>query len=61
MNLYLPDYVRVCIDALEGAGFEAWAVGGCVRDHLLGIAPHDYDLCTAATPDKLREFLKITA
>ena len=46
----LPQYVRRCIDALEQAGFEAYAVGGCVRDHLLGLTPHDYDLCTNALP-----------
>ena len=52
MNLYLPDYVRVCIDALEEAGFEAWAVGGCVRDACLGRTPNDYDICTNALPDQ---------
>lgn len=46
----LPRSVRRCIDALEDAGFEAYAVGGCVRDHLLGLSPHDYDLCTCALP-----------
>ncbi len=48
--MYLPDYVKDCIDALESAGFTAYAVGGCVRDSLLGLAPHDYDLCTSALP-----------
>ena len=50
--MYLPDYVRVCIDALEKAGFQAWAVGGCVRDAILGLTPNDYDLCTDARPDQ---------
>lgn len=49
--MYLPQNVLFCIDALENAGFVAYAVGGCVRDALLGLQPHDYDLCTAATPD----------
>ena len=48
----LPDYVRVCVDALERAGFQAWAVGGCVRDAILGLTPNDYDLCTDARPDQ---------
>ena len=48
--MYLPDYVQFCIDRLEQAGFAAYAVGGCVRDALLERTPHDYDLCTAATP-----------
>ena len=50
----LPRYVRRCIDALEEAGYAAYAVGGCVRDSLLGLIPHDYDLCTAATPEQIR-------
>ena len=50
--MYLPDYVRVCVDALEEAGFQAWAVGGCVRDAILGLAPNDYDLCTDALPEQ---------
>ena len=51
--MYLPRPVQFCIDALEQAGFAAYAVGGCVRDALLGLTPHDYDLCTAATPAQI--------
>ena len=50
--MFLPDYVKVCIDALETSGFQAWAVGGCVRDSLLGLTPNDYDLCTDARPEQ---------
>ena len=50
--MFLPDYVELCMDALENAGFQAWAVGGCVRDSLLGLAPSDYDLCTNALPEQ---------
>jgi tRNA nucleotidyltransferase (CCA-adding enzyme) len=50
----LPEYVTFCLDTLEGAGFAAYAVGGCVRDHLLGLQPHDFDLCTAARPEQIR-------
>jgi poly(A) polymerase len=39
------------ITALRGAGHEAYLAGGCVRDLLLGRAPHDYDVATSATPD----------
>ena len=53
--MLIPEYVRKLMDRLEGAGYEAWAVGGCVRDDALGIAPHDYDLCTSALPEKTRE------
>lgn len=53
--MYLPDPVQFCIDALERAGFAAYAVGGCVRDACLSLTPHDYDLCTAATPEQICE------
>ena len=51
-EMYLPPHVLGCINALEAAGFSAWAVGGCVRDACLGLTPHDYDLCTNALPDQ---------
>ncbi len=50
----LPASVLLCMDRLEQAGFQAWAVGGCVRDHLLGLAPQDFDLCTDAAPAQMR-------
>jgi len=50
--MFLPGYVLACMDALEGAGFAAYAVGGCVRDACLGLTPHDYDLCTSALPEQ---------
>lgn len=46
----LPKSANCCMQRLEQAGFEAYAVGGCVRDSLLGLTPHDYDLCTNALP-----------
>lgn len=51
--MYLPGSVRLCLDALKQAGFRGYAVGGCVRDSLLGITPHDYDLCTDALPEDI--------
>ncbi len=51
--MYLPESVLQCIHTLESAGFEAYAVGGCVRDSLLGLTPNDYDLCTNATPAQI--------
>ena len=51
--MHLPPNVHFCIKALEQAGFSCYAVGGCVRDALLGLTPHDYDLCTAAKPDTI--------
>lgn len=50
----LPAYVSVLISRLEEAGYPAYAVGGCVRDALLGLTPHDYDLCTAAGPETVK-------
>ena len=52
--MQLNDSVLACLNALETAGFECWCVGGCVRDHLLGLIPHDYDLCTSATPAEMK-------
>ena len=52
--MYLPTDVLQCITALEKAGFAACAVGGCVRDWLLGLTPHDYDLCTNALPEEIQ-------
>ena len=52
--MYLPPYIVSCIQALEQKGYAAWAVGGCVRDALLGLEPHDYDLCTSATPERIK-------
>ena len=50
--MFLPDYILYCIDALEQTGYQAWAVGGCVRDAILGLTPNDYDLCTDAKPEQ---------
>ena len=52
--MYLPDWIQKCISALEDAGFAAYAVGGCVRDSLLGLTPQDYDLCTNALPQQTK-------
>ena len=48
----LPESILACINALEQAGFAAYAVGGCVRDDLLGLPPQDFDLCTSALPEQ---------
>ena len=51
--MHLPGYAARAIERLEQAGFETWAVGGCVRDSLRGIRPHDWDLSTAAAPEEM--------
>lgn len=43
------------LDKLHTAGYKAYAVGGCVRDSLLGQTPHDWDLCTSALPEQVME------
>jgi tRNA nucleotidyltransferase (CCA-adding enzyme) len=53
--MILPTSVSDCLNRLENAGFACYAVGGCVRDWLLSLTPHDYDLCTAATPEQIQE------
>ena len=50
----LPAHAARAIARLEDAGYETWAVGGCVRDSLRGAQPHDWDLCTAATPEQMQ-------
>ena len=49
-----PRPVTELIQALNRAGYEAYAVGGCVRDALLGIEPNDWDLTTSATPEQVK-------
>ncbi len=51
----LPKYIKNCIDTLTAAGYEAYAVGGAVRDSLLGLEPSDWDVTTGATPNKILE------
>jgi tRNA nucleotidyltransferase (CCA-adding enzyme) len=48
----VPSGPAFLINALEAAGYEAWAVGGCVRDSLLGLVPHDWDITTSAKPEQ---------
>lgn len=52
MTIKFPENVRWAIRKLNEAGFEAWAVGGCVRDSVLGKEPHDWDMTTSALPEE---------
>ena len=56
--MYLPKTIQACIQALEDAGHAAYVVGGCVRDHCLGLIPQDYDMCTSATPEQTEEVFR---
>jgi len=59
-TIAVPDNVLRIAGKLEDAGFETWCVGGAVRDTLLGLPHHDFDLTTAAHPEKVRELFKRT-
>lgn len=50
----LPDNVRTIITTLQRHGYEAYAVGGCVRDSILGRAPEDWDITTSAMPEEVK-------
>ena len=54
-NIPVPAPVSAVLDRLERAGFEAYAVGGCTRDALLGQAPDDWDITTSALPEQTKE------
>ena len=56
MKNKLPSYIKSILNALNQSGFEAYVVGGAVRDLLLGIEPGDFDVTTSAHPE---EVLKI--
>ena len=60
MQIKLPQKVKYIISQLEAAGFEAYAVGGCVRDSLLGREPDDWDVTTSAKPQQVKEVFRHT-
>lgn len=51
--LFIPPEIQFIIDTLNKNGFEAYLVGGCVRDMLMDIPPHDYDITTSAPPEAI--------
>lgn len=54
----LPSYVNTALTALQNAGYEAYIVGGCVRDSLMNRLPHDYDITTSAQPTEIKSVFK---
>ena len=52
MTIRMDEGAAELLDTLHGAGYAAYVVGGCVRDSLLGLTPHDWDLCTSALPQQ---------
>jgi len=59
-RLPIPDEVLKIAKRLEQAGFETWCVGGAIRDNLLGVENHDFDLTTAAPPQEVQRLFKRT-
>lgn len=52
-SILVPPKPRRILERLASAGFAAYAVGGCVRDSLLGTVPQDWDICTSARPEEI--------
>ncbi|NCC00476.1 MAG: CCA tRNA nucleotidyltransferase [Clostridia bacterium] len=60
MKMYIPEEAEIIIRELMAAGFEAYAVGGCVRDSILGRVPEDWDITTSARPEQVKKIFPRT-
>lgn len=60
MYIDIPKDVEQIVEELEKAGYEAYIVGGCVRDSILGIKPKDWDITTSALPKDIKRVFKKT-
>ncbi len=60
IKIQLPNSVQFIIRTIEQAGFEAYAVGGCVRDSILGREPDDWDITTSAKPEEVKQLFRYT-
>ena len=60
MHIHLPDKVKKIIETIESGGYEAYAVGGCVRDSILGRVPDDWDITTSASPQEIKNLFRRT-
>jgi tRNA nucleotidyltransferase (CCA-adding enzyme) len=60
LKIIIPDKAKHIIDTLKNSGYEAYVVGGCVRDSILGRAPEDWDITTSATPQEVKALFKRT-
>lgn len=60
MDIILPKGVRYILKVLSTNGHEAYVVGGCIRDALIGLSPKDYDVTTSATPEEVMSIFKKT-
>ncbi len=60
ITIDLPEKVKLIIERLESHGFEAYAVGGCVRDKILKRVPDDWDITTSAKPEEVKALFCVT-
>ncbi|MCD7835399.1 MAG: CCA tRNA nucleotidyltransferase [Lachnospiraceae bacterium] len=60
MKINIPDKAKYIIDTITAAGGEAYVVGGCVRDSILGRTPEDWDITTSAKPEEIKALFKRT-
>lgn len=60
MKINMPENANRIITTLESAGYEAYIVGGCVRDSILGLTPGDWDITTSARPEQVKALFKRT-
>lgn len=60
-NIQIPPEGKAIIDTILAAGFEAYTVGGCVRDWQLGTQPHDWDICTNSKPKEVEAIFEAAA
>ena len=58
IKIKIPKEANDLIHALQEGGYEAYVVGGCVRDSILNRPVHDWDICTSATPREMVEIFK---
>ena len=59
MKIELPEKVKTVIAELKAHGYDAYAVGGCIRDSILGRTPGDWDITTSAKPKDVRSLLTV--
>ena len=54
IQIQIPEKAKYIIETIQNAGFEAYVVGGCVRDSILGRCPEDWDITTSARPEQVK-------
>jgi len=60
MRIAIPEKAKYIIDTITKAGYEAYVVGGCVRDSILGRKPEDWDITTSAKPEQVKQLFRRT-